>query len=183
MKHSIAGDTNAVKITGAANMSFLKTMSCAVVVVQVATVASAQGRSPAMPPEIVDGVKSCLSATTEKTVEADRLQADGWHPASVTYDGKPVDASLTFFSKGNLLLMTKKTAKYPACFITATLSNSGTFDDLAYALQAGLGVDGKANAGEKDSIYFFSKGHIVQMTRAGTPGKPAVRVVVGFMAQ
>lgn len=164
-------------------MSLLTKMSCAMMVVQIATVVNAQSRTPATPAEIVGGMKSCLSATTDKAVETNKLKADGWNAATVKAGGKDVDTSLTFFGKGNLLLMTDKTAKAPACFITASLPDAGTFDDVAYAVQDALGVSGKANEEEKGAIYFFPKGHLVQMTRTGKPDSPAVRIAVGFMAQ
>lgn len=164
-------------------MSLLNKMSCAMIVVQIASVANAQGRPPAAPAEIVAGMKSCLSATTDKAVETDKLRADGWNAVSVKAGGKDVDTSLVFFGRGNLLLMTDKTAKAPVCFITASLPDAGTFDDVAYAVQDALGVNGKANDGEKGAIYFFPKGHLVQMTRTGKPDSPAIRIAVGFMAQ
>lgn len=164
-------------------MSLIMKISCFGVLVQVAAVAVAQDRPPATTPEIVGGVKSCLSATTEKAVEADALKADGWRSASIVARGKAVDTPLQFFGKGNLLLITNKTGKTPACIITASVADAKTFDSLSSAVMSELDVDGHTKENESNTIYFFPKGHIVQLAKTGTLESPAVRISVGFMAQ
>ncbi len=126
-------------------------------------------------------MQSCLSATTEKAVEADKLKSDGWHAASVTANGKAVDTSLVFFGKGNLLLITDKTAKAPACTITAHIQGAEAFDGVTSAIMNTLNVDGRAKSADRDTIYFFPKGHIVQLVKTGTSESPAIRIAVGFM--
>lgn len=164
-------------------MSLMVKISCFGVLVQLAAVAVAQDRPPATTPEIVDGVKSCLSATTEKAVEADTLNADGWRSASIAARGKAVDTPLQFFSKGNLLLITNKTGKTPACIITASVADAKAFDSLSSAVMGELDIDGHTKENENNTIYFFPKGHIVQLARTGTIKSPAIRIAVGFMAQ
>ena len=164
-------------------MSLLKRMSCAVAVMQIASAASAQKQLPATPSEIVGGVKSCLSATTEKAVEADTLKADGWRSASIAARGKAVDSPLQFFGKGDLLLMTNKTGKDPVCVIMASVADAKALDGLSSFIMKELDVDGHTKPDEKNAIYFFPKGHIVQLARTGTLDRPSVRIIVGFMSQ
>ena len=151
------------------------------VISQMAVFVSAQGLPPANPAEIVAGAQSCIIATGSKHVDQTKLEAQGWHSASVSQDGKAVATGLTFLGKDKLLLTFDKKSAAPTCFITAHLDEAGTFGDVAYAIDSGLGVHGAAKSGEANTIYWFPPDHIVQLSMTGTSAAPSVRVAVGYM--
>ncbi len=147
---------------------------------QAGASAAAQGLPPATPTDIASGVRSCLAATGPKTIDTDKLQADGWHSASVSQEGKPVATSLRIFGKDKVLVTIDKDAKVPTCFVTAHLPDADTFNDVAFSIDHDLGVHGKTDQGEADTFYFFPQGHIVQLKKTGTAAAPSVRIGVGY---
>ena len=135
---------------------------------------------PATPQEIVAGSKSCIAATTAKSVDPAKLRADGWNTASVSNDGRAIETPMTFFGKGGLLLTFNKQRSAPFCFITAHLPAAANFDAVAFAMDGGLGIAGKAKPSEAGTIYWFPTSYIVQLTATGTLKEPAVRVAIGY---
>lgn len=144
--------------------------------------AVAQGMPVATPQEIVAGTESCAAATSATGVDEHRLEADGWRHATMSdANGKPVD-TLSFYSKGGLLLtLTKGSAKI--CIFTARIQNAETFDDIAVAMEKGLGVPGKGQQQEAHTVYWFPLHHVVQLQLTGKPGAPSVRVGVGYNSE
>jgi hypothetical protein len=155
----------------------LRALAALIVALPVAQ-AAAQGLPVSAPEEIVAGTQSCATATSATGVDERKLQADGWHHATMSADGKPVDG-LNVYSRGKLLLMlTKGAAKI--CPIMARIQDAGTFGDIAFAMDKSLGVKGAARQGEQDTLYWFPPDHIVQMKLTGKAEAPSVRVAVGY---
>jgi hypothetical protein len=141
--------------------------------------AAAQGLPVAAPQEIVAAAQSCAAATGPSGVDQPKLIADGWHRASITSDGKPVENAGLIFGKGDLLLRLSD-ASAKICFISGRIQDAATLGDVAYAMDKGLGVSGAAKAGESNTYYWFPPNHIVQLQLTGKPDAPAVRVAVGY---
>ena len=141
--------------------------------------AASRGLPPAAPPEIVAGARSCLNATDAKQVDPAKLAADGWNRGSLAgQDGKAEATPLTFMAKGGLMLVLNAASDMPLCAITTRLPRGTGFGDVAAALEQALGVPGKARDGDAGIVYFFPEGHLVQLASTGSPGAPAVRLVV-----
>jgi hypothetical protein len=134
----------------------------------------------ATPQEIVAGAQSCAAATSAAGVDEHKLEADGWSRATMSGSGKPVD-TLSFYGKGGLLLvLTRGSAKI--CVFTARIEDAATFDDIAFAMDKGLGVPGKGQQQEAHTFYWFPPHHVVQLQLTGKRDAPGVRVGVGYNA-
>lgn len=160
--------------------ALVRTRFPALLLLSLAGPAAAQGLPVAAPQEIVAGTKSCAAATSAAGVDVRKLEADGWHHATMSADGKAID-TLTLYGRGKLLLtLTKGNAKI--CFVTARIQNAATFGDVAFEMDKGLGAAGAANPGETNTIYWYLPGNIVQLIMTGKPEAPSVRAAVGYYA-
>ena len=124
------------------------------------------------------GARSCAAATTEAGVDAGKLEADGWHKAAISENGKPLAAPMTFYGKGNLLLMFDKSGAQPMCFVTARLSSRADFPKLQAAFASAYGAPIKDN-GKGDQFFKAPDHRMYDLASTGQQDEPAVRVVVG----
>jgi hypothetical protein len=146
----------------------------------MAAPAAAQGMAVAAPAEIVAGAKSCAAATSQSGVDERKLEADGWRRGTMSGGGKSADA-LRFYAKGNLLVVLTR-APSTLCAVTARIQDAATLNDVAFAMDKGLGAAGTGRPGEANTIYWFVPGSIVQLALTGKPDAPSVRVAVGYYA-
>ena len=163
--------------------SFAFTVACALLPAagqaQAQAQAQGQGLAIARVPEIVAGTRSCAAVTTALGVDQARLQADGWHRATVTNQGIAIADAGSFFSRGHLLLsVSGGSAK--VCFIIARVQNTAVMAEVIRAMGQGLGVSGRSRPGEANTAYWFPPEHIVQLTMTGKSDAPAVRIAVGY---
>jgi hypothetical protein len=141
--------------------------------------APAQGLPVANVGEIVAGAQSCIAATSPSGVDRAKLQANGWHTATISANGKPVQGGGIYYGKGDLLLRLGDGSS-KICFVSARIADSGSFGEIGYALDKGLGVAGAAKPGEANTVYWFPADHIVQLQLTGGANAPGVRVAVGY---
>ena len=149
-----------------------------VVALLVSAGAAAQNLPPSSVDEIIAGAKSCAAATTQAGVNATTLEADGWHKASVSDHGKALDAPMTFYGKGHLLMMFDKSGTHPICFVTARIASKSDFTKLQAAFTSAYGAPVKDN-GNGEQIFMAPDHRMYDLASTGQQGEPAVRVVVG----
>ena len=140
--------------------------------------ASAQGLPPVGIEEIMSGTRSCLSATSPRGVDEQKLQADGWHHATLSSNGKPIEDGLTFYGKGGLLIILNNAATTPLCALSARIAARPDYLKLQAAMAT---LYGGSVGTDPDGEYVFmtTDHHIIDLAPTGSNGSPAVRVAVG----
>jgi hypothetical protein len=144
--------------------------------------AAAQGLPPVGIDEIMSGTRSCLSATSSTGVDEQKLQSEGWHHATLSSNGKPIENGLTSYGKGGLLMILSKTAATPLCALSARIAAGPDYLKLQAAMATLYG--GSAGT-DPDGEYVFmtTDHHIIDLAPTGSNDSPAVRVAVGPVPQ
>jgi hypothetical protein len=144
--------------------------------------AVAQGLPTGSMDEIISATRSCLAATSSTGVDEQKLQADGWHRATLSANGKPVQNGMTFYGRNGLLLILNKSAPTPLCALTARIAAGPDFLKLQAAMAALYG--GSVGTDPQGEYVFMAPDHhIIDLAPTGTSDRPAVRVAVGVVPQ
>ena len=150
----------------------------AILLLAAGTAATGQGLPPVSMDEIMSGTRSCMSATSSTSVDEQKLQADGWHHATVSSNGKPVGNGLSFYGRNGLLLFLDKSAPTPLCAFSARVATRADFLKLQAAMAAAYGGSvGTDPNGEY--VFMTADHHIIDLAPSGTNERPAVRMAVG----
>ena len=146
-----------------------------------ATQASAQMKV-AQPQDIVEAVASCMAATSAGSIDAAQLAADGWTPATMSAEGRPVDSPLRIFGrKQSAAIIMTSTSADVVCIATARIATPARFADVERALSTRLG--GQIVERKSGETMFFTGGKVVSIMLTGKPRTPAVRIGVMQMPQ
>jgi hypothetical protein len=160
-----------------------KAILAAVLLLAGATAAQAQ-LSPSSAPEIGAAVRDCSAATGASGVSSQALGVAGWSKATMSKDGKPVEADLSVYgkAKANPLIMTDASATNPGklCTVMARIDQPKDYQGVVDALDAIDGVSAVKREGL--NIFFMSGTHVIQSALTGSKDQPGVRISVMAIA-
>ena len=148
----------------------------------VAAPAAAQGLQPVGTDEILAATRSCADATNATGVDTRKLEGEGWAKASMAADGKPVATSLSFYGKGDLLLMFDASGKSPLCIVTGRIPSIRDFPKLQSAFAAAYGPPVKDD-GKGEQLFIAPDHRVMELASTGDVDRPSVRVGVGPIFQ
>ena len=132
------------------------------------------------PADVVTAVRDCRAATGPTGVDAAKLRAAGWQPASVK-----VATPLRFYGRKdvNAVLMYAVGGARPLCTVNAGLTDRKAFPAMVAALDQELGIVRQTQPGRADAVRWLAAGQLVQLDLTGAPDAPLIGASVTLTFQ